>query len=94
MAFGKKKKTFATITKPLSGMVDDLTTYASEQEQRVVDFNTEKDEIDRNIGMAKDERAKSIVTAKNLTAFMDPTRVVVTEEAVAEAEPDVVAEDE
>jgi len=94
MAFGKKKKTFATITKPLSGMVDDLTTYASEQDQKVVDFNTEKDEIDRSIGVAEDEKAKSIVTAKNLKAFMDPTRVLVTEEAGAEAEADVVPEDE
>jgi uncharacterized iron-regulated protein len=84
MAFGKKEKTFATITAPLSGMVEELTEYAEEQERKVEDFNIQKQEIDRQIDVAEDEKAKSVVTSKNLKAFMDPTRVLVTEEAIME----------
>ena len=89
MAFGKKK-TFATITKPLSGMVENLGTYADEQEQKVVNLNAAKTEIDNQIGVAEDERSKSVVTAKNLKTFMDPTKIIVTKEAVVEADVDKV----
>ena len=53
MAFGKKEKTFATITAPLSGMVEELDTYVGEQEEKVVNLNEEKAMIDRQIGNTK-----------------------------------------
>ena len=89
MAFGKKK-TLATITEPLGGMVESLNTYADEQKQRVVNLNATKDEIDTQIGVAEDETSKSVVTAKNLKTFMDPTKIIVTKEAVVEADVDKV----
>jgi len=79
--FGKKEKTFAMITAPLSGMVEELNDHVVKQEQKVVDLNTEKREIDQKINVAENEKAMSAVTAKNLKTFMDPTKVLVTKEA-------------
>ena len=90
MAFGKEK-TFATITAPLSGMVEKLEVYVDKQKENEAGLEQQKKDIDDMIVISKDEQAKSVVTAKNLKIFMDPTRVLVTEEAAAEQ---IAVEDE
>ena len=93
---GQKKKDFASITAPLSKMVTDLEAYNKEQQTNEVNLNKEKEEIDKKIALSKEEQGKALTTAANLKSFMDPTKIVVTEDAVdAEViEADELAEEE
>jgi len=81
MAFGKKIKTFETITAPLSGIASELTLYVDEKEKEIDDLTENKRKIDAAISEAKSEINKSTVTSKNMILFMDPDRVIMTKGA-------------
>lgn len=74
-------RTFASITAPLSKMVADLEEYTEDQKNKELELVNQKMDIDVKIALSKDEQAKATVTASNLKAFLDPTRVLVTKAA-------------
>lgn len=76
------------ITEPLSGMVDKLDNHAVVQLQKIVDLNDTKQEIDKRIGAAENEKAMPIATARNIKAFMDPTKILVIKDVEPNRIPD------
>jgi len=84
MAFGnnkKKDRNFETITAPLSTIMEELNTYNDEQRATEKDLEDLKQVLDAQIATSREEQQKASVTARNIKSFMDPTKILVTEDA-------------
>ena len=67
--FGSKKN-YASIVAPLKKMADDLSTYISEQNQRITNLEVQRAQIDASIAESNSEIAKSNFTTTKINELI------------------------